>query len=490
MRNVWRVLQGALFLAAFATCSFGFLPSPDNDEPPAGGSDDAILVGFSFSDPLVTGVVDQENRTVTVVVPFGTDVTGLVPTIGIDARSVAPASGVVKDFTNPVTYTVTAFSGITRVYTVTVVVDLDLRLGALELTDAGSPVTLTPPFSSDVFSYEATVVTGTTDISVVATASVESGVDVTVDPTPTDGSIPLVEGANPIRITVTNPGHDTTLTYTITVERAFELEMVSVPAGSFQRDSESDNFSTVAAFSMSVREITRAQFVSVTGRADPSRTEFSTGLDNPVQFVTWFEALAFANRLSIRQSYTPVYTVNGSTDPDDWPAFPTSFDQSTLAAWDAVIADWSANGYRLPTEMEWMWAAMGADTDTPGARNTTGWEKPFAGSPGSESIADFVWYQGNSGNTTHRVGTKATNELELFDMSGNVREWVWDRHQPALPDGELSADYRGPESGAMRVLRGGAFRDPAEQVTLAFRTADHPYGTGSSNGFRVVRVAD
>jgi formylglycine-generating enzyme required for sulfatase activity len=435
---------------------------------------------------MVTGVVDQENGTVTVVVPFGTDLTSLVPTIGIDARSITPASGVARDFTGPVTYTITSFSGLTRDYTVTVLEGIDLRLSSLVLTDGGSSVGFNPPFGGDEFSYHANVDNDVVVITVTPHAA-SGSVDITVDPSPTDGSIPLAEGANPIRITVTNPDRGTTLTYAVTVDRAFELAMVSVPTGSFQRDEIAANVSAVAAFSMCAREITRAQFVSVTGRADPSRTEFSTGLDNPVQFVSWFEALVFANRLSIRRGFTPVYTISGETNPDHWPTIPTTFDQSNLAAWNAVTADWAVNGYRLPTEMEWMWAAMGAlpgDGDEP---NRTGWEKPFAGSSGINSIGDYTWYVENSDNTTRRVGTRSANELGLFDMSGNVKEWVWDRHQPTLPEGALSSDYSGPETGELRVLRGGAFRDPADQVTVASRTADFPYGTGSSNGFRVVR---
>ena len=112
--------------------------------------------------------------------------------------------------------------------------------------------------------------------------------------------------------------------------------------------------------------------------------------------------------------------------PIDWEALaygsiPTASD----ADWNAATADWDADGYRLPTEMEWMWAAMGADQDAqPGAMqdgvNVSGYDKDFAGDDGSNSIDDYAWYDDNSSSTTHPVGTKLPNELGLHDMSGNV----------------------------------------------------------------------
>ena len=97
-----------------------------------------------------------------------------------------------------------------------------------------------------------------------------------------------------------------------------ELTMIPVPAGTFQRDSTAANKSTVSAFSMSETAITRAQWAAVTGLPDPSDTDYSTGTDDPVQQVNWYEALMFCNKLSLREGLTPVYTICGSTDPDDW----------------------------------------------------------------------------------------------------------------------------------------------------------------------------
>ena len=231
-----------------------------------------------------------------------------------------------------------------------------------------------------------------------------------------------------------------------------------VPTGTFQRDSDPANLSVVSGFWMSQFEITRAQWTAVTGWADPSATNHSSGVNDPVQQLNWYHAIAFCNKLSLLEGLTPVYSVTGvDFSTLTYAQIPTT----NNATWNAATANWAADGYRLPTEMEWMWAAMGADTAAPGETNTTGYTKAFAGSTGSNAIGDYAVFGYTTSETgrtttqrTNPVGSKLANELGLHDLSGNVMEWGWDYYAAAYPAGTLT-DYRGPASGAYRMLSGG-----------------------------------
>lgn len=271
--------------------------------------------------------------------------------------------------------------------------------------------------------------------------------------------------------------------------------MVYIPGGTFSRDGVAGNDSTVSSFYMSQFEITRAQFVTVTGLADPSDTALSPTSDCPVQKVSWYHSLVFCNRLSMLEGKTPVYTISGSTNPSDWGTVPTSGN----GTWNSAAADWNADGYRLPTEMEWMWAAMGGSSDSRGSDlvggvNTGGYTKGYAGSieagTAYVNIGSYTWYFLNSGDyggssnrKAHIVGSKIPNEFGLYDMSGNVWEWCWD-WSAAYPVGART-DYTGG-SGSVRVLRGGSFGTTNTEIAIAQRTSLLPYLGYDNDGFRVV----
>jgi len=256
--------------------------------------------------------------------------------------------------------------------------------------------------------------------------------------------------------------------------------LMLVPAGTFQRDATATNTSTVSAFRMSQHEITGEQYAAVMGVSDPSN--FASVSNNPVEFVSWYDAIEFCNKLSTLDLLTPVYTITERTPATGYPIVS-----------ETVTANWSANGYRLPTDMEWMWAAMGATSDrTSGytgiGTNTTGYNKAFAGSTGSNTIGDFAWYTTNSGSTTHTVGTKTANELGLYDMSGNVLEWIWDWYNNGYYPSGVLTDYRGRSTGTYRDLRGGSLHFNASYCHVAFVTPAFPNGGNFYSGFRVVRL--
>jgi len=230
-----------------------------------------------------------------------------------------------------------------------------------------------------------------------------------------------------------------------------------VPAGSFQRDAIVTNISSVDGFWMSEYEVTRDQYKRITG-SDPSDTNVSKSMNDPVQQVSWKDALMFCNRLSIWEGLTPVYSAITE---------------------DSATVDWAANGYRLPTEMEWMWAAMGAD-------NSSGsYMKLFAGYNGNNELNDYAWTWNNSGMVAHSVGGKLPNELGIYDLSGSMEEWCWDRSRP-YPQGELK-NFKGDDTSGLRVLRGGSFFDNPRAAKVSNREESLPTNKLLDYGIRVIR---
>jgi formylglycine-generating enzyme required for sulfatase activity len=205
-------------------------------------------------------------------------------------------------------------------------------------------------------------------------------------------------------------------------------------------DEKPEHLVTIGAFCIGATEVTQDQYASVMG-ANPS--EFKGG-DLPVENVTWLDAAAFCNKLSELEGLTPVYRPAGGED---------------------LIEDRDANGYRLPTEAEWEFAA--------------------AGVPSSENVDRVAWYSGNSGMRPRPVGEKAANALGLYDMAGNVWEWCWDRYG-VYSSGE-QRDPRGPSSGGYRVGRGGAWSSGPSLLRATGRCGFAPVERCGDMGFRLAR---
>ena len=190
--------------------------------------------------------------------------------------------------------------------------------------------------------------------------------------------------------------------------------------------------------------VTQVLYESVMG-SNPSHFK---GADRPVESVSWLDAVRFANALSEESGLSAAYEI----------------------AEEFVTCDWSSDGWRLPTEAEWEYLARGGE------------ELRYSGSDDSDAVA---WYDRNSGGKSHPVGQKASNAFGLYDMSGNVWEWTWDR------DGDYSSepvtDPRGPSSGWSRVLRGGSWDEIAECVRSSFRHTLDPSYSNYNLGFRFLR---
>jgi uncharacterized repeat protein (TIGR02543 family) len=196
---------------------------------------------------------------------------------------------------------------------------------------------------------------------------------------------------------------------------------------------------------------------------------FGVGANYPAYYVSWYDALVYCNKRSMAEGLAPCYTIGGSTDPTSWGAVPTS----NNATWDAATCDFTAPGYRLPTEAEWEWLARGGD------KTKYAWSCEYSG---SDTIDDVAWYTTNS-SKAHEVKQKTANSKGLYDMSGNVWEWCWDRY------GTITATTpaAGADSGSDRVLRGGSWLNVASICAVSYRGDDYPYLRNERCGFRVVR---
>ena len=229
----------------------------------------------------------------------------------------------------------------------------------------------------------------------------------------------------------------------------------------------------IKAFWMSDHEVTQAEWKDVMGSAPSDMAPADGNADNnPVNYVSWYDAIVYCNKRSIKEGLTPCYTINGFTNPDDWGDVPPMM--TSNYTWNAATCDFKATGYRLPTEAEWEWAARDKENYT------------YAGSNDKNEVA---WYSSNSSSKTHEVKTKKSNGYELYDMSGNVNEWCWDWYSSSISTDTpaTGVSYLKP----LRCIRGGSFLSGGIRLeNIAYRLSDHLGDRMETIGFRVVRTAE
>jgi formylglycine-generating enzyme required for sulfatase activity len=243
------------------------------------------------------------------------------------------------------------------------------------------------------------------------------------------------------------------------LKTASGMDMVSIPQGQFVMGSNDGPIDTkpahpvkVDGFLMDQYEITQQVYERVTG-TNPSRRKHP---QNPVEQVTWSAAVRFCNARSLREGLKPCY------DTNTW------------------ACDFSAGGYRLPTEAEWEYACR------------SGSSTPFYFGNSAEELKSFAWFAGNSQSKPHPAAQRKPNAWGLYDMAGNVWEWCNDFYGAKYYRESPQDNPRGPKQGEKRVLRGGAWSSSAANCTSWARNCDEAGVTDicltmDSNGFRCVR---
>ena len=234
-------------------------------------------------------------------------------------------------------------------------------------------------------------------------------------------------------------------------------------------------------------QVTQKEWFEVTGKtlrdqAGTSNIGYHEGDDVPINFVNWFDALVYCNKKSLADGLTPCYTISDSKNPNDWGDIPTSSSNPNYAVYSAVTCDWDADGWRLPTEAEWEYLARGGNLSATGQTKYSG----------SDNINEVCWCSNNitiTPSSPQDVRTKAPNSLQLYDMSGNVSEWCWDRWIETVA---TDTPMTGPESGYNRACRGGSYGNTQTQdlLTVYGRTNQGQSYRSVSNGLRVVRSED
>lgn len=217
------------------------------------------------------------------------------------------------------------------------------------------------------------------------------------------------------------------------------VEQVLIPEGDFTMgsgvgDEGPRRHVAISPFLMDRYEVKQSELANLQW---PDASHFKDG-ERPAEMLRWSEAALLCNERSRREGLVPCY------------------DEATF------VCDFSANGYRLPTEAEWEYAARAGD------------EAPYPPDLVESELRTKACYGGNSNETTERVGTKRPNAWGLHDMLGNVAEWCHDHYSESTYSGGDAVDPTGPEEGELRVLRGGSWRSEAQACRVSSREADEP----------------
>ncbi|MCL1948127.1 MAG: formylglycine-generating enzyme family protein [Turicibacter sp.] len=259
-------------------------------------------------------------------------------------------------------------------------------------------------------------------------------------------------------------------------EQIAPADVVRVAGGAFLGTPSSNLFDTpiiIEDFYIGRNLVTQAEWIEVMGE---NPAYFTLDLNNPVERVTWYEAILFLNRRSELAGLVPFYQIDKTI------VYPNNLSSTDEYRWSISINE-NATGYRLPTNLEWEFAAGGGV-----------YSQGYAFS-GSDELSEAGWFFRNSGDEfldgiwnwpaisennarTHPVAQKIPNELGLYDMSGNVREWIFNWYNP---------EKLTPDNGEWRVVRGGSWLTGEDAQRIYFYDGMPPYKRTYELGLRIAR---